>query len=162
MVYERMFAPCFARGVCPEMERFVSLFNPKTVTRDVCCYHCGLGVQVPAAARTASCPKCYKGLVLDDLTVRDASGSIGKLTTCGGVTIMPKARSITRRVEAGGDVVVHGHLEASVSSGGAVRLGERAHVKGDVTARCLVVEPGAIIDGGYFRIGPRTPGLECK
>jgi hypothetical protein len=132
----------------------VSLFQQRAVTRDVCCYHCGLGVQVPAAARTASCPKCYKGLVLDDLTVRDASGAIGKLTTCGDVTIMAKARSITRQVNAGGDVVVHGHLEASVSSGGAVRLGERAHVKGDVKAKSLVVEPGAIIDGGYFCIGP--------
>lgn len=125
----------------------------KQSDREVLCYHCGQHICVPAAARTASCSKCYKGLVLDDLTVRDCNGSVGKLTTCGTVTILPKARSVTRQVQAGGDVVVHGHLEACVQSGGAVRLSDRCHVKGDITARALVVEPGAVIDGGYFHIG---------
>jgi hypothetical protein len=134
----------------------MSLTPQKNPGRSVQCYHCGVLIEVPMAARTASCTACYKGLVLDDLTVRDSSGSVGKLTTCGNVIIMPKVRSVSRQVTAGSDVVVHGQLEASVRSGGAVRLGSTARVRGDVTAKSLCVEPGAQIESGYFRIGPQT------
>ncbi len=109
---------------------------------------------MPAAARTASCPVCYKGIVLDDLAVREGAGMSSRLATCGKVTIHKKARAVTRHVEAGAGVEVDGVLEAKVNSGGTVVVGAKARVKGDFSAPSLVVEEGAVIEGGFFRIGP--------
>lgn len=121
--------------------------------REVSCYHCKSRIAVPAAARTASCPVCYKGVVLDDLAVRDA-GWNGKLSTCGVVKVERRGRAIARSVEAGGGLVIEGQLEAKVSSGGPVRIGPGGTLKGDCDATSLVVQPGAVIEGGFFRIGP--------
>jgi cytoskeletal protein CcmA (bactofilin family) len=121
--------------------------------RKVTCYHCGKEIVVPAAARTASCPLCYKGIVLDDLAVKDAGSYTGRLVTCGSVTIHSRARTVTRSVEAGRGVHIEGVLEAKVCSGGTIKISPGARVKGDCEARSLVVEAGAIIEGGFFRIG---------
>jgi hypothetical protein len=121
-------------------------------TRAVLCYHCNKTIDVPSAARTASCPKCNKGIVLDDLRVKDA-GWAGKLTTCGKVTVDRKARAVTRSVEAGSGVDVNGVLEAKVQSGGTITLASTSRVKGDFSAPTMVIQPGAVIEGGFFRIG---------
>jgi hypothetical protein len=108
---------------------------------------------VPVAARSASCTSCFKGLILDDLWVRE-SGYSGRLITCGRITVDRKARAITRTVQASGAVEILGALEANVTSHGMIYVGSSGRVKGDCEARELVVEAGAIIDGGYFKIGP--------
>lgn len=95
---------------------------------------------------------CYKGIVLDDLTVRDSSGTSPRLTTCGNVSILAKARSVMRQVQAGGDVRVQGYLEAAVESEGTVHLSQGSRLRGAVRARGLVVEEGAVIEG-EFTIG---------
>lgn len=125
--------------------------------RTVRCYHCKAEIAVPARARTASCPICYKGIVLDDLTVRDA-GWNGKLSTCGRVLVQRKGRAIARSVEAGDGVDVEGTLEAKIASQGTVRIGKTGRLKGDCVAQSLVVEAGAVIEGGFFRIGPKAGG----
>lgn len=122
--------------------------------RRVLCYHCGKVILVPTNARTASCSLCYKGVILDDLAVRETHSYVGKLVTCGKVTIGEKARTITKTVEAGHAVEIAGFLDAKVSCGGTVHIGPNARVKGDCEARTLVIEEGALIDGGFFRIGP--------
>jgi hypothetical protein len=120
--------------------------------RIVRCYHCRGAIKVSAAARTASCPLCFKGLVLDDLTVRD-SGYNSKLMTCGKVTVEKKAKAVSRAVEACEGVEILGTLEAKVHSHGPVYVGPDGRMKGDCEAQSLVVVPGAIIEGGFFRIG---------
>jgi hypothetical protein len=126
--------------------------RPSFDERDVICYHCGVPTSVAAAARTASCTHCYKGIVLDDLRVRDAGWS-GRLSTCGKVTIDKRARAVTRQVVAGQGVEVTGTLEANIESHGPVVVGESAHLKGDCSAPTLVVREGAVIESGYYRIG---------
>lgn len=121
--------------------------------RTVICYHCGKEITVPQSARTASCPLCYKGIVLDDLSVKDAGSYTGRLVTCGTVTIHSKARTVTRTVEAGKGVNVAGVLEAKICSGGTIKIAPGGRIKGDCQARSLIVEEGAVIEGGFFRIG---------
>lgn len=125
----------------------------KPAERQVRCYHCGRGIIVPVQARSASCPVCYKGLVLDDLRVK-GTGTPGKLTTCGRIVIERKGRAVARHVEAGTGVEVQGELRANVSSGGTVVLAEGARFAGEVCAPSLVVEPGAVIQNAMVRIGP--------
>ena len=121
--------------------------------RQVRCYHCRGEITVASAARSASCPLCFKGLVLDDLTVREGLYS-SKLLTCGKVRVESKARAVTRSVEACEGVEILGSLEAKVTSLGPVYVGPGARMKGDCEASALVVAPGAVIDG-VFRIGVR-------
>jgi cytoskeletal protein CcmA (bactofilin family) len=125
---------------------------PQVPERIVRCYHCRAEVRLPAAARSASCPLCFKGLILDDLTVKE-SGYSTKLLTCGKVTVERKARAVTRSVEACAGVEILGSLEAKVLSHGPVYIGPGARMKGDCEARSLLVAPGAVIEGGFFRIG---------
>jgi hypothetical protein len=133
------------RGPKPPAERMVR------------CCHCRGEVIVPGAARSASCPLCFKGLMLDDLLVRD-SGYSGRLITCGRVRVERQARAVTRTVCASEAVEVLGTLEASVTSHGTVYVASGARMKGDCRADALVVDRGAVIDGGFFRIGPDAMG----
>jgi hypothetical protein len=121
-------------------------------TRTVRCIHCRAEVTFPFAARSASCPMCFKGLILDDLLVRD-NGYSGRLTTCGKITVDKRARAISRCVEASAGVEIQGILEAKVMTHGPVHVCKGGRMKGDCEARSLVVELGAVIEGGFFRIG---------
>ena len=125
---------------------------PNLPERTVLCYHCKRNVRVPLMARSSSCPMCFKGLTLDDLQVR-ANGFSGRLNTCGKVTVEKKARAVTRSVEVSSGIDVLGSLEAKLTSFGPVYFGPGARMKGDCQAPSLVVELGAVIEGGFFRIG---------
>ena len=128
---------------------------PPQRDREVRCYHCRGVIFVPATARSASCPLCHRGLVLDNLRVRD-NGFAGKLATCGKVMIEKKGRAVTRQIEACEGIDILGAVEAKVTSLGPVFLGSSARVKGEFHAPTIVIEPGATLDG-VFRIGPRAP-----
>jgi cytoskeletal protein CcmA (bactofilin family) len=125
---------------------------PKESTpgRPVRCYHCKGEVYVPMAARSASCPLCHRGLILDDLRVRE--GFAGKLTTCGKILIEKKGRAVTRQIEACDGIDILGAVEGKIVSLGNVYLGKTARVKGDFDAPTIVVERGAVLEG-MLRIG---------
>jgi len=125
----------------------------RAATRDVVCYHCRGRIEVPQAARTVTCPCCFKGLLLDDLVV-STSGWPGKLETCGVVRIDKRARTVTRFVLAGDGVEVQGVLEARVSTSGGVLVRRGGHVKGDIEATSITVEPGATMEGVSLCIRP--------
>lgn len=125
-------------------------------TRSVTCYHCRKPVTISAFALSATCPGCYKGLVLDDLVVRDVHWA-GKLRTCGKVVVERRGRVIGRLVQAASGVEVEGVVEATVVSGGTVVVKNAAKITGDCRAPRIVIEPGATIAGGHFHIGPDAP-----
>lgn len=122
-------------------------------TREVVCYHCLTPLAVPGAARSLTCPNCYKGLVLDDFHVKD-SAWCGRLLTCGRVFIDRRARTITRSVQAGDGVEVYGTLEARVMSQGHVLVARGGTLRGEVRAASLTVEPGAVVEHVPMHIGP--------
>ncbi len=130
------------------------MFGHPQPDRSVRCYHCGHALAVPASARSANCPACHKGLVIDDLTVKDASWS-SRLTTCGRVFVQRKGRAVVRRVDAGEGIEVSGVLEGDVNSGGPVVVCKGATLRGaDCRATSLWVDPGGIIDNVRMTIGP--------
>jgi hypothetical protein len=59
---------------------------------------------------------------------------------------------------AGTGVDIAGVLSAKVSTFGCIKLAPSARVRGDCEARSLVVEEGAVIEGGFYRIGIKAPG----
>lgn len=121
--------------------------------RGIACYHCHERIQAPAAARSFGCPKCHRGVALDDITVGD-SGWSGLLNTCGRIFIRPRARTITRVVHAGEGIEVLGVLEANVRSGGPVVVGSRGRLIGQVNATSVWIDPGGTLDSPMMRIAP--------
>ncbi len=120
-------------------------------TVPACCYHCGNSIKIPASAMTVTCPECYKQLNLEDISVRAMHWG-GSLRTTGVVIIHKKARAVCNDVIASQGVRILGSLEASVRSAGPVYLGPNATVKGAINAPKLIVEPGAQLLGGPFRV----------
>lgn len=134
--------------------------------RSVQCYHCLERFDVPARAMSLSCPWCYKRVTLDDLVIRDACWT-SRLQTCGRLIVHRRGSVVAPLIEAREGIEIHGHAEGRVLSGGPVLIGPKARVKGDLSAPSIWVEPGAVIEGGYFRIvgadrlarGPSLPPI---
>lgn len=136
---------------------------PERAERCAHCYACGHAFGVGHKALTARCPRCAKGLNLRDITI-ERGCSLSSVETCGRLRIGRRATLLAKSIVAVGGVTVEGRLEGSVTCRGTVRIGKRARWKGDCAAGALVVEPGALIEGGRFRVGapsePREPGTE--
>jgi hypothetical protein len=118
-------------------------------TRRVQCYHCHHRFDVSAQAKTSSCPKCHKGLMVEDVIVKSLE-AVRKIQTCGKVHVQKKGRVIAQLVEAQEGVFVEGVLDANVISGGLVRIGAKATWKGDCRAPSIAIEGGCVITSGYF------------
>lgn len=107
---------------------------------------------------STSCPKCSKALIVEDVIIKSAH-AVRKIQTCGRLVVQKKGRVIAQVVEAHDGVEVEGILEATVHSGGPVRIGPKAQWKGDCHAPALAVESGGRIAGGYFVIPDDTLGV---
>lgn len=128
--------------------------QPAATARTVECYHCRESFDVPLKAMSISCPWCYKRVTLDDVVVKETCWQ-SKLQTCGRLLVQQKGSLVASLIEARQGIEILGHAEGTITSGGPVLIGPKARVKGDVTAPSIWMEPGAIIEGGYFRIvGP--------
>jgi Polymer-forming cytoskeletal len=121
--------------------------------RRIACYHCHHEFDIGTHAKTGSCPKCSKRLLLEDVVVK-ALEAVRRIQTCGKVIVQKKGRVIAQLVEAKEGVFVEagGILEANVVSGGLVKISSKATWKGDCRAPRVVIEDGCLINGGYFEV----------
>lgn len=121
--------------------------------RRIACYHCHHEFDIGAHAKTGSCPKCSKRLLLEDVVVK-ALEAVRRIQTCGKVIVQKKGRIIAQLVEAKEGVFVEagGILEANVVSGGLVKIASKATWKGDCRAPRVSIEDGCVINGGYFEV----------
>jgi len=103
---------------------------------------------------TTSCPKCARGLNVEDIVIKVAY-AVRKIQTCGKLVVEKKGRVSAHSIEAHGGIDVEGTLEANVVSRGHVRIGPKATWKGDLAAPTLLVELGGQIARGYFAIEPQ-------
>lgn len=130
---------------------------PPKPQREIRCYNCEHRFEVAARAMRVTCPKCTKGVLLDDIVVKNAQG-VSKMQTCGKITVRRGGRVIAQLVEADQGVEVQGIMEGKVVSRGPVIVGTRAQWKGDLTAPCVDIRKGAKIESGFFDIGPHVEG----
>jgi cytoskeletal protein CcmA (bactofilin family) len=119
--------------------------------RTVQCYHCRRTFDVGARAMTITCPKCFKRVQVQDVIVNQAQG-LTKLQTCGRIVIEKKGRVVADLVEAHEGIEVKGVIRAAVLSGGPVVLHPKSTWRGDCRAPALHIEPGAVIERGFFTI----------
>lgn len=140
-------------GLAPRTSPHVPLPPPPKIDqRRVTCYHCGRVNTLSASARSATCPGCYRGMVLEDLVVTATHWS-GKVHTCGRVIVEPRGSLVTSQVLAADGMDVAGSVVSAGRSGGPVLLRRTASWRGDLIAPALIIERGARIEGRLW-IGP--------
>lgn len=118
---------------------------PEKIVR---CYHCGHACTLSAAARSTTCPACYRGLTLDDLVV-GGRHLCAKVRTCGRVIVEPRGCLIGTVIHAEAGVEVAGRLVGSVVTSGPVVIRRGADWEGDVSAPVVVIERGARVRGKF-------------
>ena len=122
-------------------------------SRQVRCYHCSEPIEVSETALSLSCPCCCKRIVIQDLVVSGIYAGT-KVQTCGRVVVERKGELSAAYVQASGGVFVDGSIKANVRSLGPVVIGAKARWRGDCEAPKIEIEPGAVVEGGAFRIRP--------
>ena len=133
---------------------------PKTLQlRRVTCYHCSAAFEVGSKAITVSCPACYQRVAVEDVRFKGAQFG-GDVRTCGAIDVAAKSHVSAKVLQSSGLVEIKGAVEARLVAGARVTIATGARVRGDLSARTLRVDPGARIEGGFFRVGelgPETP-----
>ncbi len=127
-------------------------------TRAVTCYHCHRGFDAAARALTLSCPRCYKPLRLDDVSIKGVHHA-ARLETCGRLVIERKGWVMAASIYAGAGIELHGALEAKAIVTPTLWVGPKARVRGDIRARALTLELGALVDTSHFDVGPNVGPL---
>lgn len=120
-------------------------------TRPVECYHCRRRFEAAQKAILISCPHCYQRVRINDVIVKSVHHE-RSVETCGRILVEKKGWMMASFVHAGEGIEVLGSLDAKSVVSGPVLLGPKSRWKGDLTAPCLYIEPGATIEGGFFRI----------
>lgn len=128
-----------------------------TETQHLTCCSCTHQFMVGAARRLAVCPSCGQRMGTSELQIdEDFSGT--RLCTAGSVTVGPRAAVAVEQVSASGAIDISGAIDADIRSLDLVRIRSTASVRGKVTARRLIIDPGASVDDARFEI--YTPQLD--
>lgn len=119
------------------------------------CHHCGSWIDVPGRSQTSSCPRCYRQITTADVHVRKVHWG-GSLRTCGRLFVGERGRVITKLAIASAGAEIRGSFEGLLVAGGPVLVAATGLVRGGIRAPRLIVEPGAILEGGPFAL-PADP-----
>ena len=122
-------------------------------SRTVCCLHCGAGFTVAAQAMVLTCPSCYKRVTVQDIVINTAQ-NMARVETCGRVVVRRGGKITAGVVLATVGVEVLGELYAGAVCAPVVHIGPRAVWRGDLSAARVIIEPGARVLSGRFRIQP--------
>jgi hypothetical protein len=117
----------------------------------IVCLHCHKPMEVGTRAISAMCKHCGKPLRFEDIHITAYEPKKRAVETYGNIVVEKKGHCNADRIHCGG-MIVRGKVTGHVTSGGPVRVGAKAEMKGDVTAPALEVDAGAIMEGRY-RIG---------
>ena len=123
---------------------------PKHTVR---CSACDHRFDVSPKALTLRCPRCTAPMSIGDV-VLTAGACCSMIQAVGQVFIGPFARFKGRVLRATGAMRVEGRVETSEAScGETFTLVSGSRWKGNCRAPRMIVEEGAVIDGGFFRVG---------
>jgi len=120
----------------------------------VLCTHCGGECEVADRAMSVFCSHCRRRLILEDFRIRSYH-AVREFATCGDI-VVEKQGTVAARITAG-NLVVRGRVQGDVRARDRIEITRSGEVRGDLSARRLVVESGATIRG-HCHIGPPGEG----
>lgn len=113
----------------------------------IVCLYCEKPQEVSRRAVQITCKHCYKSLKIEDVLIKQYEARRA-IETCGVVVVEERGNVIADRILCGG-LIVRGRVKGGVISRGAVLVGPKADLIGDVTAPSLAVGAGAVLNGFY-------------
>lgn len=122
------------------------------------CYRCGEAFRSASRAVSASCTKCYRQVVVQDVVVRGTHWGT-PILSCGTVTIAKRAKARCQLVIASEGVRVQGLLEALVVSGGRVEVESGGELRGGILAPAVRFHERAVLDIEHSRVPIDPLGL---
>ena len=131
--------------------------NKATGPLYVYCYFCGRRIEVGPRTMSTSCPGCHKSVLLEDIVVKGYKG-VTNLETCGKLIVSRRGHAVAKnRIVAHSGIEVKGRVQCGHAlTAGRVTLFGKAEWRGDLRAPSLVVEQGAVIISGWFKV-PEDP-----
>ncbi len=122
--------------------------------KQVLCTHCAQSTEVAKRAMSVFCPHCKKRLILEDFKVKSYY-AVREFFTCGDIVVERKGH-VVAPIKAR-NLTVKGKVEGRVIARGKVRVHKTGHLRGELDAPSLLIDPGGVFDG-FLRIGrPDTP-----
>jgi predicted RNA-binding Zn-ribbon protein involved in translation (DUF1610 family) len=107
------------------------------------CYSCGAELTAAEEALSTMCPKCGQRVELRDLEITARRQQ--DLATCGRLHVAP--RGVVEGQVNAGEVLIEGEVRGQVISGSALVVGATGRCYGEVVARALRVDKGAVFVG---------------
>lgn len=114
-----------------------------TAVKTVACHHCGKMAEFPKRAMSAVCPHCNKRLILEDVVIRSYH-AVRELATCGDVMVERKGHVVAAIKSL--SLTIRGKVDGQVTARERVVLGKTCVLTGSISAPCLEVEIGAVMD----------------
>ena len=119
--------------------------------RRILCTSCGGVLVIAFTAKSVSCRHCNGRVVCEALDIKDYV-AVRNVRTANTLRLRKKA--IVNAALWAEDIEVEGRLQGDAISLGRIRIRRKAQVQGNMRARSLLLEEGAIVVG-EMRIGPR-------
>ncbi|MFK7884652.1 MAG: polymer-forming cytoskeletal protein [Phycisphaerales bacterium] len=122
---------------------------PAHATRAIRCYRCGSSFETSAFAESTCCASCGGAVRVPNITV-DRGHWGGSLQTAGCLHVTAGSTVRANLVVASGDILIDGTVHAMLIAGGTIRVTQHAQLRGGARCKTLIIEPGAIVQGGPF------------
>ena len=123
----------------------------KSITLRSACLHCGTWLEHSSATQSARCPSCHKGMALEDVELKRAA-VVGRIETCGLVTIPRKSQVQVAVVVSGRGVEVLGELRGRIETRGTLHIGPEGRFSGDCRVGAIQVDDGGELNASRLEI----------
>jgi hypothetical protein len=118
--------------------------------RRILCTHCDGTLVVASEAKSVSCRHCNQRVVCEPITVKEYV-AVRTFRTANAMHITKKG--LVYAAVRAEDLRIEGYLQGEATALGAAVLSRTARVIGNLRARTLVVEEGAVLTGDVA-VGP--------
>jgi hypothetical protein len=120
---------------------------------EVICYHCGTVIETSARTKSTSCPGCHKPVLVEDIVIKSYIG-LTNIETCGRLIVQRRGCAVAQnRIVAHGGIEVKGRVQCvQALTAGQTLLTKQAEWTGNLNAQSLIVEQGAVINSGHFKV----------
>ena len=119
----------------------------------VYCYYCGQEIETSSRTMSTPCPRCYKTVLVEDIVVKGYKG-VTSFETCGRLIVKKKGHAVAKdRIVALSGIVVEGRVDCNHAiTASETWLSKKSQWRGDLQSASLVVDEGARIVEGWFRV----------
>jgi hypothetical protein len=133
----------------------MGLFGRKeTGPRTIRCPNCSGAQEISAAAQSVVCRLCNVTIKVTDQKISNYSATVS-LETCGALLIEKKGALVVQKRVVTSDLTLNGSLKGNSIVYESARIGAGAQLVGDLTARVLTVEDGALLKG-FISVQPQN------